>query len=192
LVGGAVLLLLIGAAFAVALLASGDGKGSGRPERAFGGYISPADQDAIAGVGIARNGANTAYVKIVQAANKGRLDAVARAAAAGRSSTETGLEEAGRIENEGLRKVLEPVLSTQNEVFVAYGSLASYAQAHRHGGSRAKVRELVAATRKAEGDARVASNAFYERISPYLTADQQRELQDEQRVWQSRLQGAGG
>ena len=176
LIGAAILLLLVGAAFAIARVASGDGKNSGHPERAFGGYISPSDQDALAKVGIARREGNAVYLKIVRAAKKRQLDVIIRQAAVGRNSTSSGLTDAGRVQNEDLREMLERILSTQNQVFVAYGNLASYVKAHRDNGSKAKVRELVATARKAEAATQAASDAFRDRIAPYMTPEQRSRL----------------
>jgi hypothetical protein len=177
LVGAAVLLLLVGAAFAIARVASGDGKNSGHPERAFGGYLSQSDQDGVSKVTIARREASSAYIEVVAASKKGSLGAVKRAAAAGRNSTELGLQDAARIQNGELRTLLERILSTENKVFVGYWNLATYLKAHPDHASKAKVRELVSAARTAEVDAQSASDAFRERIAPYLTPEQRSELQ---------------
>src|SRR4051812_684127 len=89
---GAIALAVV-AVFAIALLASGDGKGSGHPERAFGGYISPADQEVLGRISVARNQANSAYLKVAAAARRGRPRAMTLAAWGGRAATSSGLEE---------------------------------------------------------------------------------------------------
>src|SRR3954468_8508046 len=150
LIAAAVALVVIGAAFGVARVVSGDGKGSGNIERAFGGYISPQDQNTLASITIARKWAQTSYDQVAKAARSHDLNGIARAAETGRRRVDQALADTSRLQNDKLHAELTAVLEPQREVFVAYGRVASYAASHRGTGSTATLDELVSRASQAE------------------------------------------
>jgi hypothetical protein len=192
LIAAAVAVCVIGATFGVARIVSGDGKGSGHIERAFGGYISPHDQDIVASITIARNGAQTSYVEIVRTARGKDLKGITRAAESGRRHVDAALADTSRLENEKLRAELTALLKPQREVFVAYGRISSYAASHRGTGSTSKLHELVRRATQAEARAQAATAAFYQHVSAYMTPEQRRQFREEQRAWESEVKAAGG
>jgi hypothetical protein len=190
-IAAAVAVLVVGGVFGIARVVSGDGKGSGNIERAFGGYVSPEDQDTLASVTIARKAAQTSYVDMAAAARKHDVKGLIRAADKGRSEVDQALSDTSGFENDQLQAALTAMLKPLREVFVAYGRLAAYASSHRGTGSRAKFNELVRRAADAEASARTASEAFYQRISVYMTPGQRRQLREEERAWQAELHEAG-
>ena len=177
-----VTVLAVGAAFGVARIAAGDGKGSGNVQRAFGGYISPEDEDRLASITSARNAAETSYLDITDAARAKDLDAIVRAAATGSRRVNTALAGARELENDQLRTELTALLERQRDVFVAYGRLATYARTHRGRASKAKLDELVTRTTQAEARSRAASATFYKRVSAYMRPEQRRQFEETRRA----------
>jgi hypothetical protein len=186
----AIVIAALAAAIAVVSFAGGDGEGSGNLARAFGGYISPEDNDTLAAGSIANYNAERSYVVLAEAVRDRDLRALARAAAAGRRYEERALAYARQIRNEKLRRTLVRVIPPRREVFVAWASVARYALTH-HRGLKATPRALFQRAAEAEADSRAVTGEYARRLAFYMTPAQRRELENEQQIWTDGLRAAG-
>jgi hypothetical protein len=187
LIAAAAVILFALTVVGIVVAVSGDGKGSGNLQRAFGGYISPEDEVLLEKINDTGYASNEYYLKVTKAAGDQDLDRLARVADRGRTALDEGLRTVAAVENDGLQSELGRVLRAKRAVFVAYGGLATYLRIHGTGKSTPHAQRLLARAAQAERRMRLAERHFFTRVAPYMNPEQRRLVREQQRSYESQL-----
>lgn len=188
LIAAAAVILFALAVVGIVVAVSGNGEGSGNVQRAFGGYISPADEQLLQQLNDTGYSSNEYYLQLTKAAVDKDLDRLARVAVRGRSVLDEGLHTVAAIENDGLQSEIRRVLRAKRALFVAYGGIATYGRIHGAGKDTPEARRLVARAAQAERRVRLAERHFLGRMAPYMSPEQRRLLREQQRKNEAQLE----
>jgi hypothetical protein len=190
-IGGVVVLTLATGIPAGALLLSGDGKGSGDIERAFG-RVSPQDERLAADAAVHHAGVYNGIIAMVRSGTTGDLSEATAEAEQTLGSLDRAALVVDRIDNEPLRRAYRDITLARRDFVRSYDELATYLLEHPGKRRDTKARALAAHVDEAGVDIDRADRRLITRIKPYMTAKQRSAFRESQQRHAQRFADALG